>query len=227
MIKTLHRFLSRYMFYPLALASLIAMWFFLVRNYLRSDWYGPRLHVNLFLAWAPYVIALLAVAVHRRWPRNHWIILLLGGLWLVFFPNAPYLITDYFYLSRTENAVWQSLMVYTLFSVCGLMLAMVSLFFMHAITRRLFGRLVGWLVVLGAISVSSLGVFMGRFLRWNSWDLLTQPGEVILSSIPQFFTPVQGIRPITFSVMFSAVLFILYYIILSLSDSTLVPDERT
>lgn len=225
-LKTLHRFLARHMFYPLALASLIALWFFLVRSFLRGDWYGPRLHLNLFLAWVPYLIALLAVAVYRRWPRSRWLVLLLGGLWLIFFPNAPYLLTDYFYLSQIEFALWQSLMVYTLFSVCGLMLAMASLFFMHALARRLFGSLVGWAVVIGAISVSSLGVFMGRFLRWNSWDLLVRPGEVLLDSIPQFFIPVQGIRPITFSVMFSAVLFILYYIIISLRVSAVLWEDH-
>jgi uncharacterized membrane protein len=94
--------------------------------------------------------------------------------WLIFFPNAPYILTDLQHLSNpaSEVLVWYDVILMIWFVFTGLFLGMVSLFLMQEIVRREFGRWFGWGFVLVVAGLTSMGVYMGRFLRWNSWDVL-------------------------------------------------------
>src|SRR4051794_4038544 len=92
--------LSSKFFFPLLLSSALAMAFFAVWQISYGPWQGPRLWLNLGLAWAPYLCSLWAVAAAERSSHTWMPIVIPGVLWLVFFPNAPYLITDWLYLER-------------------------------------------------------------------------------------------------------------------------------
>jgi uncharacterized membrane protein len=130
---------------------------------------------NLFLAWLPLLMALATEALRRLPP------LALGPalLWLLFLPNAPYLLTDLMHLGRWGNApLWVDLLLLLIFGLTGLLLGFVSLELMHGLVEDVLGRLAGWLFVVVALSLSSVGVYIGRFLRWNSWDALLQPAAV-------------------------------------------------
>jgi uncharacterized membrane protein len=129
---------------------------------------------NLFLAWIPFVIAYFTyvTSINRRW--LYFIVPGSAILWLIFFPNAPYILTDFQHLSHTGNdaQVWYDVLLLIWFAFTGLLLGMVSLFMMQEIVRREFGRWFGWSFVLAVAGLTSIGVYMGRFLRWNSWDIL-------------------------------------------------------
>ena len=130
---------------------------------------------NLFLAWIPFV---LAVAVYDRWRRHgpRAALLPLGVLWLLFFPNAPYIATDFVHLERTADApYWYDAVTVSAFAWTGVLLGFASLFLMQTVVRQWRGVVSGWAFAAVALALGSLGIYLGRFLRLNSWDALEHP----------------------------------------------------
>ena len=130
---------------------------------------------NLFLAWIPFV---LAVAVYDGWRRRRagGSLVVLGALWLLFFPNAPYIVTDFVHLERTAEApYWYDAVLVSAFAWTGVMLGFASLFLMQTVVRQWRGVAAGWAFAATAIGLGSLGIYLGRFLRLNSWDALEHP----------------------------------------------------
>ena len=110
---------------------------------------------NLFLAWMPLVFAWLAVR-WRQWPP---LTLLAAFLWLLFFPNAPYLVTDLIHLRPIQPVpLWYDLIMLLDFALLGLFLAFVSLSMMQDLIDDYFGRTAGWLFALAALGASGLGI---------------------------------------------------------------------
>jgi uncharacterized membrane protein len=147
-------------------------------GYTRTDAY-LNLPWNLVLAWIPFAVALL---VYDRARRGAGALPLFGlaALWLLFFPNAPYLVTDLKYLRVIHNApVWFDVVLLGAAAVCGLALGFLSLFLIHAVAERRFGAAWAWIGVLAMLLLSSVGVFLGRFQRFNSWDVFTDPKPIL------------------------------------------------
>ena len=130
---------------------------------------------NLFLAWIPFGIA---VAVYDRWRRRGpgALLLVLGALWLLFFPNAPYIVTDYVHLERTADApYWYDAVTVSAFAWTGLLLGFASLFLMQTVVRQWCGAVTGWIFAAVALALGSVGIYLGRVLRLNSWDAVEHP----------------------------------------------------
>ncbi|WP_375417456.1 DUF1361 domain-containing protein [uncultured Hymenobacter sp.] len=129
---------------------------------------------NLFLAAIPFVLSsLLAVA---RGPLRARVLLPVGAVWLLFFPNAPYLLTDLFHLQpRPAVPYWYDLALILSCAWNGLMLAYASLTDMQALVRCRLGATAGWIFAALALTLGSFGIYLGRYLRFNSWDVLTNP----------------------------------------------------
>jgi len=168
---------------------------------------------NLFLAWIPFVLAYIAYAL--SWRRN-WLYIVIpvfAFLWLIFFPNAPYILTDLQYLSRTspDAPLWYDIILLVWFSWTGMLLGLISLYLMHEIVQRNFGRWPGWLFVLVVSGLSSAGIYVGRFLRWNSWDILGNPSELAIDILGLVIDP--SLRLLAFTMLF-AVFFLFVYLTL-------------
>lgn len=211
----LAHWLKSRMFFPLAAVSAVAMalyglWFVAI-----GEWNGPRLHLNLFLAWMPYVFALLAVAAHQRaWPRA--VFGLFVALWLAFFPNAPYLITDWLYLAGWQQQLWFGIILLTTFTVCGLLLAAVSLHLVQTVVALRRGPDAGIVICATALVLSGAGVYLGRFVRLNSWDLFTRPGEVWSETVAAVRSHPNHAGLVGFSIFFALLLGAAYYAVVSL-----------
>jgi uncharacterized membrane protein len=143
---------------------------------------------NLILAWVPLVIAVVAYARARRGVGPLvWVLLV---PWLLFFPNAPYLLTDFIHLDEGPAPLWYDALMLSAFAWTGLMLGFGSLYLVQLILRRAFGTAIAWAAVLAALALASVGVYIGRFIRFNSWDALLHPlrvAEVVreqLASVP-------------------------------------------
>ncbi len=131
---------------------------------------------NLALAWIPLLCALAVRGSRRvvaRWS--------LGVLWLLFLPNAPYLVTDLVHLRRSTG-MWRHVLQFGFASWTGVLLGVVSLRIIHLEVDRRIGRNAGWIVVATSVALCAIGVVIGRFQRWNSWDLLTRPTQVASST---------------------------------------------
>lgn len=138
---------------------------------------------NLFLAWVPLIAAYYASALARR--RVGVAAGALMVVWLLFFPNAPYVLTDFIHLSEDANGaspLWYDALMLLAFAWTALMLGFISLYLIHAIIGRRAGAAVGWAAVVCVFGLTSIGVYLGRFAHVNSWDAVTRP-RLVLSVI--------------------------------------------
>ncbi len=135
---------------------------------------------NLFLAWVPLLLSLRLMTVLRRKLWSSWEALVTSFLWLVFLPNSFYMISDFIHLREVPKAdiLYDSVM-YASFVFTGVVLGFSSLYLVHLQLRRRFSvRAAGfwiWVVLL----LCSIAIYMGRDLRWNTWDILVNPGGVL------------------------------------------------
>jgi uncharacterized membrane protein len=180
---------------------------------------------NLFLAWIPFGFALLIYDRYRRSARLAQLGAL-GLLWLLFFPNAPYIVTDFRYLAHsTGKAFWyEGLLIGTAAST-GLLLGFMSLYLIQAIVRRVADARYAWLFVLVALGLSSVGVYLGRVLRWNSWDVFVRPGSLLADLGGVLVDPLGHPRPIAITVLFTAFLLASYAIFYSLVRASSLLSE--
>ncbi len=137
---------------------------------------------NLALAWLP---AGLAFALRRQTglPGGVFVLALLG--WVLLHPNAPYIVTDLVHLATPRRTVlWMDVLAIGAAAAAGLMLGLASVQWVaEAIGVRRGRPLPAFAVVTGAAAVGALGVYFGRFARWNSWDVLTRPGELFFDAL--------------------------------------------
>ncbi len=161
---------------------------------------------NLVLAWVPFLLALVVYERHRAGARP--LALLAPGLvWLLFLPNAPYLLTDVFLIRFLGGVpIWFDVVLVTAFAWTGLLLGFTSLFLVHTVVRRLAGSRAGWTLVLAAIGLSSFGIYLGRFLRWNSWDFLVQPTVLGASVWERLTDPIAGGKLVGMTVLLAGFL---------------------
>jgi uncharacterized membrane protein len=173
---------------------------------------------NLFLAWLPLVFALLANDEYRSAPRRTWRFYGLTIAWLLFLPNATYIFTDLIHLmSRYFSHFWVDLVLILSCAVTGLVLSFLSLYLMQCIVARMFGWLTSWLFISVTAGLSGFGIYLGRFLRFNSWDVLFQPVE-LFHGIGHWATdPLANPTSFAFPVLFATFLFIAYVMLYALT----------
>jgi uncharacterized membrane protein len=178
--------------------------------YAGNAWYTNLLW-NLFLAWIPFAVAVYVYDGHRRLSR----LKLWGGgaLWLLFFPNALYIVTDFKYLGEAAGApVWYDVMLVAAAALCGLLLGFTSLYLMQGVVRGAIGTARAWAFALGTLALGSFGVYLGRFERWNSWDVFTRPGHLAQSLLPHIAHPQDHPRALAVMVLFTAFLAMSYLV---------------
>jgi uncharacterized membrane protein len=137
-----------------------------------------RLHFTrdgmyLFLVWNT-ILALFPWGLSLFLPRlkSAWLFWPCFLLWLLFFPNAPYLITDFIHLGKRPLApLWYDALLLLSFSLTGLVAGLSSLRRVEGALRLWVPRPLVLLILLGSLLLSGGAIFLGRFLRWNSWDL--------------------------------------------------------
>lgn len=133
---------------------------------------------NLFLAWIPFFISQAVNRMERFFSKS----LFFYGIllvWLLFFPNAPYILTDLFHLEKKQDIpLWYDLLLILSFAWNGLIIGYISLMQMEMQIRRRVNKKAANIFVLGVLCLAAYGVFLGRFLRWNSWDVFTDPFTV-------------------------------------------------
>lgn len=135
---------------------------------------------NLSLAWIPLGLALWLEKTLRVRLWSSWPALALTGLWLLFLPNSFYVISDFVHLTEVPRVdIVFDVAMFASFGINGLMLGYLSLFIIHnQLTKRISLRAAGFLV--GAtLLASSFAIYIGRDLRWNTWDILVNPASLL------------------------------------------------
>ncbi|MFM9278790.1 DUF1361 domain-containing protein [Paenibacillus jiagnxiensis] len=185
---------------------------------------------DMLLAWIPAVLAVLLdvwYAMRRGGVRN----LLLAGtglVWLVFYPNTPYLITDMLHVfarypfdpnERFWVAIdfWNHMLAMLLVGLSGLMMGCVLLDSVRQLVRRSFGRTAGVLFAVMVLLLSSFAIYIGRFIRANSWDIVKDPVSLYNQLAEIWATPAGKEHMLHFCGMIFAVLAAVYMLTLAAS----------
>jgi uncharacterized membrane protein len=162
------------------------------------------LNWNLFLAFIPWALSSLLMIYPKLQEKKLAVIMLLGT-WLLFFPNAPYILTDLFHLKHVVSMpMWFDLLLILSFAWVGLLFGFMSLWDIEKILNRYLikSRLKGLLRYRFSVPIfssvllfiGSFGIYLGRYLRWNSWDIIAEPFALIYDIGDRFINPFEHPR---------------------------------
>lgn len=137
---------------------------------------------NLVLAYIPFAISTL-ILYWKKVDESKGIKLILLFLWLCFFPNAPYILTDYlhiFYGDKTYFLI--DFITWFYFALLGFAVAVISLNDISSVLMKHFNKHIVTLIVFIVCLLTSIGIYLGRDLRFNSWDVIRKPDEILIQS---------------------------------------------
>lgn len=163
---------------------------------------------NIFLAAIPYVISTQLLKLKKI----NFLAILMLVIWLLFFPNAPYIITDIFhYEQRLPIPFWYDLILVISAAWNGLILGMISLMNVEKFLLRHLKPT--WVTICEFLSLllCSYGIFIGRFLRFNSWNVLTDPRSLVYSSANHLLVPQNYQKLWVFTILFAVMLGLIYF----------------
>lgn len=178
----------------------------------RVYWSGKLTYIflpgNLFLAWLPFLFSLYLPKENAALSLK---VLLLLMCWLLFFPNAPYVITDLVHLKpRPNSPYWFDIVLLTSFAWNSLVLGFVSLLKIQAFLENKLKPYQSWFLISGTLVLSSFGIYLGRFQRWNSWDIVARPVSLFTDILDKMLHPLAEPRALGMTAVFSVFLFASY-----------------
>lgn len=211
----------------LSISSLMSVALLIARFWYSGHTTFKFLVWNLFLAWIPLfcALALWHYSQQMRKPLLRMILLFLS--WLLFFPNAPYLMTDFLHLGQRHNIpLWYDLILIFSFAWNGLVVGFTALWIVQTVTQKLYGHWISWLMAGFTLVTSGFGVYLGRFLRWNSWDILTDPYGLARDVVPRLINPFAHPRTLVVTLIFAGFLTIAYLTITLLGRVRWIDQDR-
>ncbi|MEI9957038.1 MAG: DUF1361 domain-containing protein [Ferruginibacter sp.] len=163
---------------------------------------------NLFLAWVPFTISTLFKKMNSA---GKWKQVMIFCAWLLFFPNALYIVTDLIHLDAESNVPkWFDAVLLFSCSIAGLLMAFVSILRLEIFLSDKFKSIKVQAIILFIFFISSFGVYLGRFLRWNSWDILSNPFALLYSIAQRFIFPFQHLQTWTVTCTLTALFYLLF-----------------
>ena len=165
---------------------------------------------NLLLALVPLLFSHSLAVLHRRHASKF---LQLGAFfgWLIFFPNAPYITTDFVHLvARPHVPLWFDIVLLVSAATTGLCLGYASLYDVQRIVAERYNRLLSWLLCFVVFFLSGFGIYLGRYLRWNSWDVVANPRELFADIAPRLFHPFDHPRTMAVTFIYGVALLLGY-----------------
>ena len=171
---------------------------------------------NLTLAGIPLAIAYLMNAWLKEY-RRIFLFYAMGALWLAFYPNAPYIITDFIHLkARHHIPLWFDTLLIFSFAWNGFVAGLISVRYFHLTALHYWPAWLVWATLMVVFGLSSFGIYLGRFLRWNSWDILSNPLPLFSDILDRIANPEDHPRTLALVVLYSAFSFLAYLVILHL-----------
>ncbi|MEM1055700.1 MAG: DUF1361 domain-containing protein [Bacteroidota bacterium] len=182
---------------------------------------------NLILALIPLGASSLLSRLDRaRAPRLG--LLAVGAVWLLFLPNAPYILTDLFHLrERPPVPMWFDLALLLSFAGTGLLAGYLSLTEVHRVVARRIGPRVAWGGAVAVHFLSAFGIYLGRYLRYNSWEILTAPERLLADAIAPVLDPMAHPRAVAVTAVFGGLLTLGYLAMHAVAEHTRSPSAES
>ncbi|MFM2360577.1 MAG: hypothetical protein RLY16_2570 [Bacteroidota bacterium] len=172
---------------------------------------------NLLLACIPWLVA---KTFHRR-QQPKLLTTMKVIIWLLFLPNAPYLITDIFHcFERPPVPLWFDLLLLVNAAWIGLFMGLLSLKEFEIFLKTRCNIAFKNLTIAGCCMLCAYGIYLGRFLRFNSWDVINQPKTLWLANIHRWTHPFSHLNTWGFTILFGTLLLVCYHSLQSLSSDT-------
>ncbi len=188
------------------------------------------LNWNLFLAGLPLLFS--RILLHNARPeteggRNKITkgkVLLLLPLWMLFFPNAPYILTDLFHLGNVASMPkWFDLLLILSFAWAGLFAGFKSLQDIQGMLEKFVSQRKAMIVISLLLFTAAFGVYIGRFERWSSWDLIVHPYSVAGDVLEKFTNPLSHLRTWGVTLFLGTLLNVIWFSIRLMRSDSLAP----
>lgn len=174
----------------LALSSLASVVIFLIGVIFYSDTFFWFLIWNLLLAWLPLVFAYMLVLHLKKKPWHDWTGIVLSLLWLGFLPNSFYIGSDFVHIrfATSQTALYYAMLLLS-FTLNGLALGFISLYMLHKQALKRVSIETAHTMVAVILLLSSFAIYLGRYLRWNTWDVLINPAGLLFDVSDRLINP--------------------------------------
>ncbi|MEW4922940.1 DUF1361 domain-containing protein [Algibacter sp. 2305UL17-15] len=213
-----HLFLSRFKtFSTLSVSMLFSIVLLMVRMKLTHSFFYLFLVWNLFLAAIPFAITTYLVSLPKL---NKFVLALWFSVWLLFLPNAPYIVTDLLHLKISNTSfLWLDILVVLSFAFNGLILFFISLKDMKAILASFISKAKTDYLTTFIFFLTGFGVYLGRFLRYNSWEILSNPKYLFVDITTIVLQPFSNQEAWLFTILFGAFLSIGFWMFNNLKNT--------
>ena len=203
----------------LILFSIYSVTLVFFRAWLTNSIFYMFLIWNLILAYIPLVLSKIMIAKDYKKPIS----ILLLIIWLLFLPNAPYIITDFIHVRQRELIpLWFDLLLVFSFAFNGILLFFLSVQDVHHLILKHFSSLKTWTITVFILFLTGFGVYLGRFLRFNSWDLASNPKLLFVEIFDRIVQPTSHPRTWGFTLGFGTLLLLGFLIFKTINSKETV-----
>lgn len=179
---------------------------------------------NLFLSWVPLALSITLIYILKNKLWSSWSALFMSFVWLIFIPNSFYMISDFVHLIEVPtNYLLYFVIAFTAIIYSASINGYISLYLIHRELKKRLRPGTSWLVVAIICLISSYAIYIGRVLRWNSWDILINPGGVLFDVSDNFL----NFNSLKNSILTTLLFFVLIFSIYILIDRGLKYLKRT
>jgi uncharacterized membrane protein len=203
----------------LLFASVVCTGMLFVRFHWTVTLHLSGLFGNLLLAWIPLLLALLIQRLTGTEIRRSPQLILAVVLWVLFFPNTFYLVTDLTHMAaypRDGVERWYDILLIACYACTGIFLGSLSLYLLHCVVQARRGVRAGWIFATTMLALGSYGIYLGRFFRLNSWDVVARPGKM-LDKMGGLAEPARGGQAAAFCVTFFFFSLVIYSFIVAMA----------
>lgn len=173
---------------------------------------------NLFLAFVPYFISQW-LGRHPQILTSRIKLLSLVFVWIIFMPNSFYILTDLFHLNNmSKGDSWFDLTLILSFAWNGILFGILSIYKMEMLLKRAKGKFISGFIICVVMWLNAFGIYIGRFLRFNSWDIFVNPFSLVSEIVDMVFNPYDYRYVWAMSFCFAFFMAILYFTTKKLSD---------
>lgn len=200
----------------ISVALIFSLILLMIRMKLNKSFFFLFLIWNVFLAIIPYVIT---IYLHTK-PNlsklklGFWFV-----VWLAFLPNAPYIVTDLIHIRiGNDSLLWLDVLVVLSFALSGLLLFYMSILDMQKLVNSKFEKLPIQTLTLTILFLCGFGVYLGRFLRYNSWEIISQPYYLLMDIVGIIVAPFQNFEAWLFTLGFGTFLTVGFWVFKNLNE---------